>query len=128
MYLYGHTAVETAIPGDQRKIIKREENSPGTNLRSIPSGILNTIKKFFCSNESFYLYLERKKKRCSLPSPSMVFPDEVKLCKSSVPGAEFGVCAAQPIPPGTWIGPYEGQVVRCDELREGVHNIYMWEV
>ena len=85
-------------------------------------------KKFFCSNESFYLYLERKKKRCSLPSPSMVFPDEVKLCKSSVPGAEFGVCAAQPIPPGTWIGPYEGQVVRCDELREGVHNIYMWEV
>lgn len=128
MYLYGHTAVETAIPGDQRKIIKREENSPGTNLRSIPSGILNTIKKIFCSNESFYLYLERKKKRCSLPSPSMVFPDEVKLCKSSVPGAEFGVCAAQPIPPGTWIGPYEGQVVRCDELREGVHNIYMWEV
>lgn len=99
MYLYGHTAVETAIPGDQRKIIKREENNP-----------------------------ERKKKRCSLPSPSMVFPDEVKLCKSSVPGAEFGVCAAQPIPPGTWIGPYEGQVVRCDELREGVHNIYMWEI
>lgn len=47
MYLYGHTAVETAIPGDQRKIIKREENNPGTNLRSIPSGILNTIKKNF---------------------------------------------------------------------------------
>ena len=47
MYLYGHTAVETAIPGDQRKIIKREENNPGTNLRSIPSGILNTIKKIF---------------------------------------------------------------------------------
>lgn len=47
MYLYGHTAVETAIPGDQRKIIKREENNPGTNLRSIPSGILNTIKKKF---------------------------------------------------------------------------------
>ncbi|XP_022797034.1 putative histone-lysine N-methyltransferase PRDM6 [Stylophora pistillata] len=98
MYLYGHTPMEPAITEDQRKNVKREENGP-----------------------------ERKKKRCSLPSPSMMFPDEVKLCKSSVPGAEFGVCAAQPIPPGTWIGPYEGQVVRCDELREGVHNSYMWE-
>ncbi len=52
----------------------------------------------------------------------------MKLCRSSVPGAEFGVCAAHPIPPGTWIGPYEGQVVRRDELREGAHNNYMWEV
>ena len=45
-----------------------------------------------------------------------------------MPGAEFGVCAAQPIPPGTWIGPYEGQVVRREQLPEGVHNNYMWEV
>ena len=58
----------------------------------------------------------------------MIFPDEVRLCKSSVPGAEFGVCAAQPIPPGTWIGPYEGQVVRQEDLREGAHNSFMWEV
>lgn len=72
--------------------------------------------------------IERKKKRCSPPSPSLVFPDEVKLCRSSVPGAEYGVCAAQPIPPGTWIGPYEGQVIRRDELRDGAHNNYMWEV
>lgn len=72
--------------------------------------------------------IERKKKRCSPPSPSLVFPDEVKLCMSSVPGAEYGVYAAQPIPPGTWIGPYEGQVIRRDELRDGAHNNYMWEV
>lgn len=77
---------------------------------------------------NIFVLKERKKKRCSQPSPSLVFPDEVKLCRSSVPGAEFGVCAAQPIPPGTWIGPYEGQVVRRDELREGAHNNYMWEV
>ena len=72
--------------------------------------------------------IERKKNRCSPPSPSLVFPDEVKLCRSSVPGAEYGVYAAQPIPPGTWIGPYEGQVIRRDELRDGAHNNYMWEV
>lgn len=72
--------------------------------------------------------VDRKRKCCSLPSPSLIFPDEVRLCKSSVPGAKYGVCAAQPIPPGTWIGPYEGQVVRREELREGVHNSFMWEV
>lgn len=99
MYLYGHVPVEPAIPDDRRKLMKHEEPSP-----------------------------ERKKKRCSLPSPSSVFPDEVKLCRSSVPGAEYGVCAAQPIPPGTWIGPYEGQVVRRDELQDGAHNKYMWEI
>lgn len=72
--------------------------------------------------------VDRKRRRCSLPSPSLIFPDEVRLCKSSVPGAKYGVCAAQPIPPGTWIGPYEGQVVMQEELREGVHNSFMWEV
>lgn len=75
-----------------------------------------------------FMSVDRKRKRCSLPSPSLIFPDEVRLCKSSVPGAKYGVCAAQPIPPGTWIGPYEGQVVRREELREGIHNSFMWEV
>ena len=75
-----------------------------------------------------FMSLDRKRKRCSLSSPSLIFPDEVRLCKSSVPGGKYGVCAAQPIPPGTWIGPYEGQVVRREELREGLHNSFMWEV
>ncbi|CAH3135096.1 unnamed protein product [Porites lobata] len=100
MYLYGHKPVEPAVLEDQRKVVKLEEN---------------------CQ-------VDRKRKRCSLPSPSLIFPDEVRLCKSSVPGAKYGVCAAQPIPPGTWIGPYEGQVVRREELREGVHNSFMWEI
>ncbi|KAM7436576.1 putative histone-lysine N-methyltransferase prdm6 [Porites harrisoni] len=99
MYLYGHKPVEPAVLEDQRKVVKLEEN---------------------CQ--------DRKRKRCSLPSPSLIFPDEVRLCKSSVPGAKYGVCAAQSIPPGTWIGPYEGQVVRREELREGVHNSFMWEI
>ena len=57
-----------------------------------------------------------------------MFPDEVKLCTSSVPGAGLGVCASRPIPLGTWIGPYEGQVVRRDELTEDTDTKYMWEV
>ncbi|XP_029188826.2 putative histone-lysine N-methyltransferase PRDM6 isoform X2 [Acropora millepora] len=99
MYLYGHTPVEPAVLEDQLKLVKQEESSQ-----------------------------DRKKKRCLPQCPSLIFPDEVRLCKSSVPGAEFGVCAAQPIPPGTWIGPYEGQVVRQEDLREGAHNSFMWEI
>lgn len=99
MYLYGHKPVEPALIEDQLKLLKQGEN---------------------CQ--------DRKKKRCSPQSPSLIFPDEVRLCKSSVPGADLGVCASQPIPPGTWIGPYEGQIVRREELREGAHNSYMWEI
>ena len=60
--------------------------------------------------------------------PVSVFPDEVKLCKSSIPGAGLGVCSARPIPPGTWIGPYEGQVVRREDVKEHKDTEYMWEV
>lgn len=95
-----------------------------------PSVSLQMNTKTWNLNQFIFHFVsgDRKRKRCSLPSPSLIFPDEVRLCKSSVPGAKYGVCAAQPIPPGTWIGPYEGQVVRQEELREGVHNSFMWEV
>ena len=56
------------------------------------------------------------------------FPEEVQLCVSSIPGAGCGVCAKQHIPVGTWIGPYEGKLVKCDEIKPTTDTSYMWEV
>lgn len=56
------------------------------------------------------------------------FPDEVQLCVSSIPGAGCGVCAKQHIPVGTWIGPYEGKHVKCDDVKPNTDTSYMWEV
>lgn len=56
------------------------------------------------------------------------FPNEVGLCRSGIPGAGYGVCARQPIPLGTWIGPYEGEVVRPEQVQLGTDASYMWEV
>lgn len=56
------------------------------------------------------------------------FPEEVQLCVSSIPGAGCGVCAKQHIPVGTWIGPYEGKLVKCDEIKPTTDTSYMWEI
>ena len=44
------------------------------------------------------------------------------------PGAGYGVCARQLIPTGTWIGPYEGEVVKPEQVSLGTDASYMWEV
>lgn len=56
------------------------------------------------------------------------FPEEVQLCVSSIPGAGCGVCAKQHIPVGTWIGPYEGKHVKCDDVKPNTDTSYMWEI
>lgn len=55
-------------------------------------------------------------------------PQEVCLCRSSVPGAEFGVCTRRHIPAGTWIGPFEGKRVRPGDVKAGMDTSFMWEV
>lgn len=55
-------------------------------------------------------------------------PPEVCLCRSSVPGAELGVCTRRHIPIGTWIGPFEGKRVRPDDVKPGMDTSFMWEV
>ena len=52
----------------------------------------------------------------------------MQLCKSGIPGLEYGVCAKQHIPVGTWIGPFEGKRIRPDELGDDVDKSYLWEV
>jgi hypothetical protein len=61
-------------------------------------------------------------------SAILKFPDEVGLCTSSIPGIEYGVCAKAAIPSGTWIGPYEGRLVRPEQIKRETETEYMWEV
>lgn len=56
------------------------------------------------------------------------FPDEVCLCTSSIPCVGYGVCARKRIPAGTWIGPYEGKLVRPEDIKADTETEYMWEV
>ncbi|XP_068693220.1 putative histone-lysine N-methyltransferase PRDM6 [Montipora foliosa] len=56
------------------------------------------------------------------------FPDEVNICTSSIPGTNYGVCAKQHIPVGTWIGPYEGKCVRVDDVTTDMNTSHMWEI
>lgn len=56
------------------------------------------------------------------------FPDEVCLCTSSIPCVGYGVCARKRIPAGTWIGPYEGKLVRPEDIKAETETEYMWEV
>ena len=63
-----------------------------------------------------------------LPNAVESFPNEVGLCISGIPGVGYGVCAKQTIPLGTWIGPYEGELVRPEEVPSGTDTSYMWEV
>ncbi|EDO48123.1 predicted protein, partial [Nematostella vectensis] len=56
------------------------------------------------------------------------FPDEVCLCTSSIPCVRYGVCARKRIPAGTWIGPYEGKLMRPEDIGSDTDTEYMWEV
>lgn len=56
------------------------------------------------------------------------FPDEVHLCRSSIPGAGYGVCAKEHIPLGTWIGPYEGSRLPARNFPSNYETGYLWEI
>ncbi|OCT98508.1 putative histone-lysine N-methyltransferase PRDM6 [Xenopus laevis] len=57
-------------------------------------------------------------------------PREVCLCTSTVPGLAYGICAAQRIQQGTWIGPFQGVLVSPDKVQSGaVRNTqHLWEI
>jgi len=55
-------------------------------------------------------------------------PPEVCLCVSSIPGTGLGACTRKHIPVGTWIGPYEGKLVRPNDVKPGTDMSFMWEV
>ncbi|XP_062237269.1 putative histone-lysine N-methyltransferase PRDM6 isoform X2 [Platichthys flesus] len=56
-------------------------------------------------------------------------PREVCLCTSTVPGLGYGICAAQRIPQGTWIGPFQGIPLLLDKLHGSMRNTrHLWEI
>nr|XP_032646659.1 putative histone-lysine N-methyltransferase PRDM6 isoform X3 [Chelonoidis abingdonii] len=57
-------------------------------------------------------------------------PREVCLCTSTVPGLAYGICAAQRIQQGTWIGPFQGVVLLPEKVQTGVirNTQHLWEI
>ncbi|XP_036383995.1 putative histone-lysine N-methyltransferase PRDM6 [Megalops cyprinoides] len=57
-------------------------------------------------------------------------PREVCLCTSTVPGLGYGICAAQRIPQGTWIGPFQGVPLQLDKVQAGAarNTRHLWEI
>ncbi|XP_061881340.1 putative histone-lysine N-methyltransferase PRDM6 isoform X3 [Entelurus aequoreus] len=57
-------------------------------------------------------------------------PREVCLCTSTVPGLGYGICAAQRVPQGTWIGPFQGVPLMLDKVRLGAtrNTRHLWEI
>ncbi|NP_001161634.1 PR domain containing 6-like protein [Saccoglossus kowalevskii] len=62
------------------------------------------------------------------PYAVKTLPDEFALCTSSIPGELYGVCAKQRIPVGAWIGPFEGEKVSTDEIKNVNNTKHLWEV
>ncbi|KAM4639414.1 putative histone-lysine N-methyltransferase PRDM6 [Amazona ochrocephala] len=57
-------------------------------------------------------------------------PREVCLCTSTVPGLAYGICAAQRIQQGTWIGPFQGVLLLPEKVQAGsIRNTqHLWEI
>ncbi|XP_039399040.1 putative histone-lysine N-methyltransferase PRDM6 isoform X2 [Mauremys reevesii] len=57
-------------------------------------------------------------------------PREVCLCTSTVPGLAYGICAAQRIQQGTWIGPFQGVVLLPEKVQTGTirNTQHLWEI
>ncbi|XP_008170642.1 putative histone-lysine N-methyltransferase PRDM6 isoform X1 [Malaclemys terrapin pileata] len=57
-------------------------------------------------------------------------PREVCLCTSTVPGLAYGICAAQRIQQGTWIGPFQGVVLLPEKVQTGAirNTQHLWEI
>ncbi|EQB78809.1 hypothetical protein CB1_001178004 [Camelus ferus] len=64
-----------------------------------------------------------------LPEWLRDLPREVCLCTSTVPGLAYGICAAQRIQQGTWIGPFQGVLLPPEKVQAGaVRNTqHLWE-
>ncbi|XP_048360515.1 putative histone-lysine N-methyltransferase PRDM6 isoform X1 [Sphaerodactylus townsendi] len=57
-------------------------------------------------------------------------PREVCLCTSTVPGLAYGICAAQRIQQGTWIGPFQGVLLLPEKVQTGGtrNTQHLWEI
>ncbi|XP_049627348.1 putative histone-lysine N-methyltransferase PRDM6 [Suncus etruscus] len=65
-----------------------------------------------------------------LPEWLRDLPREVCLCTSTVPGLAYGICAAQRIQQGTWIGPFQGVLLAPEKVQAGTlrNTQHLWEI
>ncbi|XP_055154581.1 putative histone-lysine N-methyltransferase PRDM6 isoform X1 [Symphalangus syndactylus] len=65
-----------------------------------------------------------------LPEWLRDLPREVCLCTSTVPGLAYGICAAQRIQQGTWIGPFQGVLLPPEKVQTGAmrNTQHLWEI
>ncbi|XP_032221188.1 putative histone-lysine N-methyltransferase PRDM6 [Nematostella vectensis] len=133
-YLYGYTPLRLVDPKElQRERLKKvqvEKDTSGTvtycevcnekHEGECPMhGPLHSLRKLVTAGQS----------SSPLENGSVLkFPDEVCLCTSSIPCVRYGVCARKRIPAGTWIGPYEGKLMRPEDIGSDTDTEYMWEV
>lgn len=54
-------------------------------------------------------------------------PKELELCLSSI-GFKHGIRTKQIIPEGTWMGPYQGDLVKASDITADTDTSYMWEI
>jgi len=54
-------------------------------------------------------------------------PKELELCPSSI-GFKHGIRTKQVIPEGTWMGPYQGDLVKASDVTAETDTSYMWEI
>ena len=54
-------------------------------------------------------------------------PKELELCPSSI-GFKHGIRTKQVIPEGTWMGPYQGELMKASDITADADTSYMWEV
>ena len=114
-YLYGHnTEIVRPLKGEPR-ICFLADSFNLTN--AFPIYRANLIP-FSCG------YKETELTTCSKGK----YPQGMLPCESSIPGSHVGVCCSRHIPVGTWIGPYEGEVIRPEELTANRDNNHIWEV
>jgi len=135
-YLYGYTPIRLVDPVQlqqrQRQAVQLENGASNKQAFSwcdicnekhdgeCPMhGPLHSLRKLVSAGQS----------HSPLENGSILkFPDEVCLCTSSIPCVGYGVCARKRIPAGTWIGPYEGKLVRPEDIKVETETEYMWEV
>jgi len=111
-YLYGYQTMRLASQDEIKTF-----STSATDKES--QGSCNGVQR---------LKVSKKKQEETAENRKIKPPDGVALCISSIPGAIFGACSLKDIPVGTWFGPFEGKLVRRNEVIGGSMSESMWEI
>nr|XP_055024466.1 putative histone-lysine N-methyltransferase PRDM6 isoform X1 [Misgurnus anguillicaudatus]XP_055024467.1 putative histone-lysine N-methyltransferase PRDM6 isoform X1 [Misgurnus anguillicaudatus] len=122
-YLYGQQRMEIIHSGDLHN--RCDMCADNRNGECPMHGPLHSLRRLVGTSSA----------SVAVPPPEVPewlrdLPREVCLCTSTVPGLGYGICAAQRIPQGTWVGPFQGASLSLDKVQSGsVRNTrHLWEI